>query len=56
LDIEFYKKVNNAFFSTLAILATLDSNLVAPLGLRKYSPSFICISAACNSRLSWWAV
>jgi len=38
-----------------AILAALDSNLVANLGLRKYSPSFICTSAACNSRLRWWA-
>jgi len=26
------------------------------LALRKYSSSFICTSAACNSRLSWWAV
>ena len=42
---------NNAFTSTLAILAALYSNLVANLGLRKYSPSFIC-----TSRLSWWAV
>jgi len=32
-------------------LAALDSNVVANLGLRKYSPSFICTSAACNSRL-----
>ena len=47
---------NNAFTRTLAILAALDSNLVANLGLRKYSPSFICTSAACNSTLSWWAV
>jgi len=50
-------KFNNAFTSTLAILATSGSNLVANLGLRKYSPSsFISTSAACNSRLSWWAV
>ena len=55
LDIEFYNKFNNAFTSTLAILAALDSNLVAKLRLWKYSPSFICTSAACNSRLSWWA-
>ena len=52
----FVNKFNNAFTSTLAILAALDSNLVANLGLRKYSPSFICTSAAYNSRLSWWAV
>jgi len=53
LDIEFYNfKFNNAFISTLAILAALDSNLVANLGLRKYSPSFICTSAACICRLS----
>jgi len=31
-----------AFTSTLAILAALDTNLVDNLGLRKYSPSFIC--------------
>ena len=48
-------KFNNALTSTLAILAALDSNLVANLGLRKYNSSFICTSAACNSRLSWWA-
>ena len=52
LDIEFYNKFTSAFTSTLAILAALDSNLVANLGLRKYSPSFICTSAACNCRLS----
>ena len=45
----------SAFASTLAILAALDSNLTANLGLRKYSPSFICTSAACDCRLSWWA-
>ena len=28
----------------LTILAALDSNLVVNLGLRKYSPSFICTS------------
>jgi len=39
---------NNAFTSTLAILAALDSNLVANLGLRKYSPSFICTSVEQN--------
>ena len=50
--LNFIIKFNNAFTSTLAIL---DSNLVANLGLRKYSPSFISTSAACNSRLSWWA-
>jgi len=33
LDIEFYNKFNNAFTSTLAILAALDSNLVANLRL-----------------------
>ena len=49
-------KFNNAFTSTLAILAASDSNLVANLGLRKYSPLFICTSAAWNSRLCWWAV
>jgi len=49
--LNFIIKFNNAFTSTLAILAALDSNLVANLGLRKYSPSFIC-----TSRLSWWAV
>jgi len=38
----FLIKFNDAFTSTLAILAALDSNLVANLGLRKYSPSFIC--------------
>jgi len=52
LDIKFIIKFNNAFTSTLAILAALDSNLVANLGLRKCSPSFICTSAACNCRLS----
>ena len=50
--LNFIIKFNNAFTSTLAIL---DSNLGANLGLWKYSPSFICTSAACNSRLSWWA-
>ena len=54
--LNFIIKFTNAFTGTLAILAALDSNLVANLGLRKYSPSFICTSAACNSRLSWWAV
>ena len=49
--LNFIIKFNNAFTSPLAILAALDSNLVARLGLRKYSPSFIC-----TSRLSWWAV
>ena len=49
LDIEFIIKFNKAFTSTLTILAALDSNLVANLGLRKYSPSFICTSAACNN-------
>jgi len=42
--LNFIIKFNNAFTSTLAILAALDSNLVANLGLRKYSPSFICTS------------
>ena len=51
--LNFIINFNNGFTSTLA---ALDSNLVANLGLRKYSPSFICTSAACNSRLSWWAV
>jgi len=51
----FIIKFNNGFTSTLAILAALDSNLVANLGLRKYNPSFICTSAACNNRLNWWA-
>jgi len=51
--LNFIIKFNNAVNSTLA---ALDSNLVAYLGLRKYSPSFICTSAACSSRLSWWAV
>jgi len=45
----FIIKFNNASTSTLAIL---DSNLVANLGLRKYSPLFICTSAASNSRVS----
>jgi len=49
-------KFNNVLTSSLAILAALDSNVVANLGLRKYSPSFICPRAACNSRLSWSAV
>ena len=53
--LNFIIKFNNALTSTLAILAALDSNLVANLGQRKYSPSFICTSAACNSRLSWCA-
>jgi len=53
--LNFIIKFNIAFTSTLAILAALDSNLVANLGLRKYSPSFICTSPACNCRLSWWA-
>jgi len=52
LEIEFIIKFNNAFTSTLAILAALDSNPVANLGLRKYSPAFICTSAACNCGLS----
>ena len=51
--LNFIIKFNNAFAS--AILAALDSNLVANLGLWKCSPSFICTSAACDSRLSWWA-
>ena len=54
--LNFISKFNNAFTRTLAMLAALDSNLIANLVLRKYSPSFICTSAACNSRLSWWAV
>ena len=33
LDVEFIIKFNNAFTSTLATLAALDSNLVANLGL-----------------------
>jgi len=53
--INFIIQFNYAFTSTLVILAALYSNLVANLGLRKYSPSFICTSAACNCRLSWWA-
>jgi len=55
LILNFIIKFNNVFASTLAILAALDSNLVANLGLRKYRPSFICTSSACNCRLSWWA-
>ena len=47
----FIIKFTNAFTSTLAILAALDSNLVANLGVRKYSPSFIC-----TNRVSWGAV
>ena len=50
--LNFIIKFNNAFTGTVAILAALDSNLVAHFGLRKYSPSFICSSAACNSRRS----
>ena len=46
--LNFIIKFNNTFTSTLAILAALDSYLVANLGLRKYSPSFICTSAACT--------
>jgi len=46
--LNFIIKFNNAFTSTLVILAASDSNLVDNLGLRKYSPSFICISAACT--------
>jgi len=43
LDIQFYNlSLTNAFTNTLAILAALGSNLVANLGLRKYSPSFMC--------------
>jgi len=38
--LNFIIKFINAFTSTLAILAALDSNLVANLGLRKYSHSF----------------
>ena len=53
--LNFIIKFNNAFTSTLSILAALDSNVVANLGLWKYSPSFICTSAACNCRLIWWA-
>ena len=51
LDIKIKIKFNNAFTSTLAILAALDSNLVANLGLRKHSPSFICTSAKLMSCL-----
>ena len=36
--LNFIIRFNSAFTSTLAILAALDSNLVANLGLRKYSP------------------
>jgi len=50
--LNFIIKFNHAFTSTLAILAALDSNLVANLGLRKYSPSFICTTEACKSKLS----
>ena len=50
--LNFIIKFYNAFTSTLAILAALDSNLVANLGLRKYSPSFVCTTAACKSKLS----
>ena len=49
--LNFVIKFNNAFASTLAILAALDSNLIANFGLRKYSPAFIR-----TSRLSWWTV
>ena len=49
--LNFIVKFNNAFTSSLAILAALDSNLVANLGLRKYSPSFICTTAACKTKL-----
>ena len=52
LVLNFIIKFNNAFTSTLAILAALDYTLVANLGLRENSPSFICSSAACNCRLS----
>ena len=44
--LNFIIKFSNALTSTLAILAALDSNLVANLGLRKYSPSFIDTSLA----------
>jgi len=40
--LNFIIRFNNAVTSILAILAALDLNLVANLGLRKYSPSFIC--------------
>jgi len=47
--LNFMIKFNNAFTSTLTVL---DSNLVANLGQRRYSPSsFISTSAACNSKL-----
>jgi len=43
LNIEFLKlDLNNVVTSTLAILAAMDLNLVANLGLRHYSP---CLSA-----------
>ena len=50
--LNFIIKFNNALTSTLAILAALHSNLVANIGLRKFSPSsFVSTSAACSSRL-----
>jgi len=49
--LNFMIRFNNAVNSALAILAALDLNLVANLGLRKHSPSFICTTAACNSKL-----
>jgi len=39
--LNFLIKFNNEFASTLSMLEALDSNLVASLGLRKHSPSFI---------------
>ena len=55
LNIEFLKlDLNNVVTSTLAILAAMDLNLVANLGLRHYSP---CLSAPLQlATISWWAV
>jgi len=40
--LNFIIRFNDAVTSKLAIMAALDLNLVANLGLRKHSLSFIC--------------
>jgi len=52
--LNFITKFNNACTSTLAILATLDSNLVANLGLRKQQPFVYLQSAPVQlARVGW---
>jgi len=50
--LKFIIKLNNAFNSSLAILAALDSNLIANLGLREYS---FCMPMVLGSTIAFAA-